>query len=65
METGSEGPAGGPSRPSRDETDPAQAWFWTEAWRAGAGERRASEDIRRGRTRAFETTEDFLASVDE
>ena len=38
--------------------DASQAWFWTEEWQEG--EKRASEDIKKGRTTKFETTEEFL-----
>lgn len=40
-----------------------QAWFWTSAWQAG--EREASHDIAEGRVQAYETDEDFLASLDD
>ncbi|MBM7790049.1 bifunctional DNA-binding transcriptional regulator/antitoxin component of YhaV-PrlF toxin-antitoxin module [Tenggerimyces flavus] len=36
-----------------------QRWFWTEEWQAG--EREASADIAAGRTRFFESDEEFLA----
>jgi hypothetical protein len=41
--------------------DLSQAWFWTPGWLAGEAE--ATLDIRNGRTRVFETAEDFLASL--
>lgn len=43
--------------------DATQAWFWTQAWQAG--EREAADDRVAGRTRVFESAEDFLASLDE
>jgi AbrB family looped-hinge helix DNA binding protein len=42
--------------------DASQAWFWQEDWQAG--EREASADIDSGRTRRFESDEDFLASLE-
>lgn len=42
--------------------DASQAWFWTEEWQRG--EREASEDIAAGRTELFETSEDFLNSLE-
>lgn len=42
--------------------DAAQAWFWTSEWQAG--ERQASADIAAGRTRRFESDEDFIASLE-
>lgn len=41
--------------------DATQAWFWTPEWQEG--ERRASDDIRAGRTEVFKRDEDFLASL--
>jgi AbrB family looped-hinge helix DNA binding protein len=41
--------------------DASQAWFWRQEWQAG--EREASEDIASGRTRRFESDEDFLDSL--
>jgi AbrB family looped-hinge helix DNA binding protein len=35
-----------------------QAWFWAPAWQTA--ERQATDDIRRGRTRTYETEKDFL-----
>lgn len=44
----------------RGMTIPAsQAWFWTEAWQRG--EREADEDRAAGRTRMFDSAEEFLA----
>ena len=45
------------------ELNPDQAWFWTEEWQAG--QRRAEADIAAGRTHFHESTEDFLAALDE
>ena len=42
--------------------DASQAWFWREDWQAG--EREASADIAAGRTRRFESDQDFLESLD-
>jgi antitoxin PrlF len=42
--------------------DAMQAWFWADEWQGG--EREASADIAEGRTRRFETDEDFLASLE-
>jgi len=42
--------------------DASQAWFWKEDWQAG--EREASADIAAGRTRRFESDQDFLESLD-
>jgi antitoxin PrlF len=42
----------------RKQVDVTQAWFWTPAWQKG--EREASDDIRKGRTRTYETEKDFL-----
>ncbi|MCW2694689.1 MAG: transcriptional regulator, AbrB family domain protein [Mycobacterium sp.] len=39
-----------------------QAWFWMDSWQRG--EREASEDIEAGRTEVFDSTEDFLKSLD-
>jgi AbrB family looped-hinge helix DNA binding protein len=39
-----------------------QAWFWTERWQAG--EREASAQIARGSGRVFNTSEDFVKSLD-
>ena len=38
-----------------------QAWFWTEEWQQGEAE--ASADYAAGRTKTFESAEDFLASL--
>jgi AbrB family looped-hinge helix DNA binding protein len=38
--------------------DATQAWFWTPAWQKG--EREASDDLRKGRTRTYKTEKDFL-----
>jgi AbrB family looped-hinge helix DNA binding protein len=42
--------------------DADQAWFWTRPWQTG--EREASDDIARGRVKAFESDEEFLASLE-
>lgn len=43
--------------------DPPQAWFWTPEWLAGEIE--ADLDIAAGRTRRFESTEEFFKALDE
>ena len=43
--------------------DADQAWFWTSTWQEG--ERRASEDIAKGRLERFESDDDFLDSFDK
>jgi antitoxin PrlF len=43
--------------------DATQAWYWTPAWQAG--EREAAEDLAAGRSRVFESSDDFLTSLDE
>jgi antitoxin PrlF len=43
--------------------DSTQAWFWTPSWQAG--EREAAEERAAGRGRVFESSEEFLASLDE
>ncbi|MCP9484388.1 MAG: AbrB/MazE/SpoVT family DNA-binding domain-containing protein [Gaiellaceae bacterium MAG52_C11] len=43
--------------------DSTQAWFWTPAWQAG--EREAADDLNAGRSRVFESSEEFLASLDD
>lgn len=40
----------------------SQAWFWDPRWQAG--EREASRDIMEGRTRRFESDEEFLESLE-
>ena len=46
------------------ETDPdGQAWFWTATWQER--EREADRDIAEGRTRVFESSEEFLRYLDE
>ena len=41
--------------------DADQAWFWTDEWQRG--EREASEDIARGRTRRSDSGDAFLDSL--
>ena len=46
------------------ETDSdGQAWFWTETWQDR--EREAERDVAEGRTRTFESSEEFLRYLDE
>jgi len=42
--------------------DPEQAWFWTEEWQKG--EREAEADLAAGRSKKFNSSEEFLASFD-
>lgn len=39
-----------------------QVWFWTDEWQAG--EREASRQLAIGEGTVYETTEDFLESLD-
>jgi len=41
--------------------DADQAWFWTDDWQRG--EREATEDIARGRTRRSDSRDAFLESL--
>jgi len=43
--------------------DKSQAYFWTKEWQEA--EREASEDVRAGRVKTFDTVEDLLADLDE
>ncbi len=43
--------------------DATQAWFWTPKWQAG--EHEAAEELERGEGKTFESSEAFLASLDE
>ncbi|MEO8626157.1 MAG: AbrB/MazE/SpoVT family DNA-binding domain-containing protein [Candidatus Limnocylindrales bacterium] len=43
--------------------DADQAWFWSEEWQRG--EREASQDIAKGRTRRSSTAKEFLRTLDE
>jgi len=47
----------------RKTIDSTQAWFWTPTWQKR--EREASDDIRRGRVKIYETDEDFLHSFED
>jgi AbrB family looped-hinge helix DNA binding protein len=40
-----------------------QAWFWTESWQEG--EREASAQLAGGESQVFQTSEDFLRSLDD
>lgn len=46
-----------------DNTNPEQAWFWTDKWQEG--ERQVEEYIRDGNVQSFDSMEEFLASLDE
>ena len=43
--------------------DSTQAWFWSREWQLG--EREAFADYSAGRSTIYETSEDFLASLDD
>lgn len=43
--------------------DATQAWFWELGWQAG--EREAAADLAAGRSRTFETSGEFISSLDE
>jgi len=43
--------------------DATQAWFWQSEWQAG--EREAAADLAAGRSRVFESPEEFLSSLGE
>ncbi len=43
--------------------DATQAWFWTDAWQAG--EREAADDLAAGRSRVFDSSDSFFASLDD
>ncbi len=40
-----------------------QAWFWEPDWQEG--EREAAEDLAQGRSRIFESSDEFLDSFEE
>ena len=42
--------------------DATQAWFWQPEWQAG--EREAAADLAAGRSRVFESSEAFFASLE-
>jgi len=41
----------------------SQAYFWTKEWQEA--EREASEDIRAGRVKTFDTTEELIKELDK
>ena len=43
--------------------DATQAWFWETGWQRG--EREGADDLRAGRSTVFESSDDFLASLDD
>ena len=43
--------------------DKSQAYFWTKEWQEA--ERSASADIKAGRVKTFDTTEEMLKDLDE
>lgn len=40
----------------------SQAYFWTKEWQAA--ERRADDDIKRGRVKTFKSMKDLIAALD-
>lgn len=42
--------------------DATQAWFWSPKWQAGEAE--ASAELERGEGEVFESSDEFLASLD-
>jgi hypothetical protein len=45
----------------RGDVDPGQAWVWTAEWQDQL--RSSLADLAEGRTRSFDTGDDFLASL--
>ena len=43
--------------------DKSQAYFWTKEWQEA--EREASEDIKAGRVKTFDTAEELIKDLDE
>jgi AbrB family looped-hinge helix DNA binding protein len=43
--------------------DATQAWFWQPEWQRG--EREAAKDLAEGRSRVFESPEEFLDSLED
>jgi antitoxin PrlF len=43
--------------------DATQTWFWDPRWQQG--EREAAEDLAKGRSRVFESSEEFLDSLED
>jgi AbrB family looped-hinge helix DNA binding protein len=43
--------------------DATQTWFWAPRWQRG--EREAAEDLAEGRSRVFESSEEFLDSLED
>ncbi len=43
--------------------DKSQAYFWTKEWQEA--EREASEDIKAGRVKTFDTVEELLADLEQ
>lgn len=41
--------------------DTSQAWFWTKEWQAR--ERKADEDIKKGRIKKFDSVEDLIKDL--
>jgi len=55
-------PSRGRMRVERQELmDKSQAYFWTKAWQEA--EREASEDIKAGRVKAFDTVEELFEDL--
>jgi hypothetical protein len=47
----------------REMMDKSQAYFWTKEWQEAEREREASEDIKAGRVKAFDTVEELLEDL--
>lgn len=43
--------------------DKSQAYFWTKEWQEA--EKKASEDIKSGRVKTFDTAEDLIKDLDQ
>ena len=43
--------------------DKDQAWFWTKRWQEG--EKEASEDIKAGRIKTFDSVEELIKDLDK
>lgn len=41
--------------------DPSQAWYWTKEWQEA--ERRADEDIKKGRYTVYDSVDDLIADL--
>ena len=43
--------------------DKGQAWFWTKEWQQG--EKEASEDIKTGRVKTFDSVDELIKDLDK